>query len=298
MAKTDPTNRSEQQGNCEFCRWRGAGMVVLAWLTTVVATEFIAAEFVPPTEAEQVAKAEESEAVSSIVSTPGEQVENELQLADVAEGDPTSVPYLLYTPEEANDPGETKWPLVLFLHGLGESGNGGDELQKVAIHGPPKQAKTQDFPFYIASPQCPMPERGKYRPAWRAERLLALLEELSAELPIDKSRVYLTGLSMGGFGSWRLAATAPERFAAVAPVCGGGDPSTAAALINTPLWVFHGADDNVVPLKMSQVMVDAVKAAGGDPKFTIYPGVGHGSWNNAYSEPEFYNWLLSHSLED
>ncbi len=123
--------------------------------------------------------------------------------------------------------------------------------------------------------------------------LNALLDSVIKEYHVDKDRVYLTGLSMGGFGTWALAAAFPGKFAALAPICGGGSPADAAKLARLPIWVFHGAKDNTVPLKRSEEMVEALKAAGGHPKFTVYPDAGHDSWTATYDNPEFYQWLLA-----
>ena len=176
-----------------------------------------------------------------------------------------------------------KWPLMLFLHGAGESGS---DLEKVKTHGPPKLVEAgRDFPFILVSPQCP--GRG-----WNVDTLNALLDDVTAHCRVDKDRVYLTGLSMGGYGSWTLAAAHPERFAAVVPICGGGNPGDAKKLAGLPIWVFHGAKDNTVPIRRSEEMVEAIKAAGGNVKFTVYPEAGHDSWTQAYDEPELYRWLL------
>jgi predicted peptidase len=123
--------------------------------------------------------------------------------------------------------------------------------------------------------------------------LNALLDSVTRHYRVDKKRVYLTGLSMGGYGTWALAAAHPEKFAAIAPICGGGNPADAPKLAKLPIWVFHGGKDTTVPLQRSQEMVDAIKSAGGDPKFTIYPDAGHDSWTETYNNPEFYQWLLS-----
>jgi predicted peptidase len=126
------------------------------------------------------------------------------------------------------------------------------------------------------------------------ELLLAILEAARKEYSIDETRLYLTGLSMGGFGTWRLGAKHPKLFAALAPICGGGDPSEAAALKDLPIWAFHGDQDKAVPHALSVRMVEAVKAAGGTPKLTIYPGVGHNSWDKAYREENLAEWFLQH----
>ena len=178
-----------------------------------------------------------------------------------------------------------KRPLILFLHGSGERGN--DNLPLVAKHGPPKIVKKNaDFPFVVVSPQCPSGER------WDSKVLLALLDDVIAKHDVDPQRIYLTGLSMGGYGSWMLAAAAPERFAAIVPICGGGDPKDAGKIKSLPIWVFHGAKDTAVSLKKSEEMVAALKEAGSDVKFTVYPNAKHDSWTATYNNPKLYEWLL------
>ncbi|MBN1844321.1 MAG: prolyl oligopeptidase family serine peptidase [Sedimentisphaerales bacterium] len=195
--------------------------------------------------------------------------------------------YWLYLPAEYGRT-EKKWPLILFLHGAGERG---DNLELVTKHGPPKLARQgKAFPFIIVSPQCPT----NYWWPTELEVLNALLDEIIEKYPVDTSRIYLTGLSMGGFGSWSLACRNPERFAAVAPICGGGQPYLAGQLKDVPVWAFHGGKDPVVPPKLSEEMVQAVKNAGGDARLTVYPEAGHDSWTEAYNDPKLYEWFLSH----
>lgn len=194
--------------------------------------------------------------------------------------------YLLYLPEGYEKDTKKRWPLVMFLHGIGERG---DDVSRVKSIGPPAMvAEGKQFPFIMVSPQCP-PDSW-----WGSETdvLTALLDEIEAKYRVDKNRVYLTGLSMGGYGTWALAAAQPKRFAAIAPICGGGDPKRAYLIKDIPMWVFHGDKDSVVPLAQSQDMVNAVKAAGGKPKFTVYPGVEHDSWTVTYNNDEFWKWLL------
>jgi predicted peptidase len=191
--------------------------------------------------------------------------------------------YLLFLPEGYGKDEAKRWPLILFLHGAGESGN---DLARVKIHGPPKLVeKKKDFPFILVSPQSP--GRG-----WQVEALNGLLDEVQAHYRVDPDRVYLTGLSMGGFGTWSLAAAHPERFAAIVPICGGGTPADAPRLKDMPVWVFHGAKDPVVPVARSEAMVKALKEAGGNVQFTVYPDAGHDSWTKTYNNPEVYDWLL------
>ena len=197
--------------------------------------------------------------------------------------------YLLYLPKDyGKEPGK-KWPVMVFLHGSGESGA---DLEKVKVHGPPKLiAQGKDLPFIVVSPQAP-PRRG-----WDVETLNALLDDVLAKYATDTNRVYLTGLSMGGYGTWAWASANPERFAAIAPICGGGQPRQAArALKNTPTWVFHGAKDLTVPIQESKDMVEALQKAGAmEVKFTIYPEAGHDSWTATYDNPELFTWLLAHT---
>lgn len=176
-------------------------------------------------------------------------------------------------------------PLVMFLHGAGERG---DDLDSVKKHGPAKRVEAgADFPFILVCPQC---HSDRW---WDNDTVNALIDEIVSNHPVDADRIYLTGISMGGFGTWSLALERPERFAAIAPVCGGGAPYVAYRLRNVPVWAFHGAKDDVVPLYESERMVDAVNRAGGNAKLTIYPDAGHDSWTETYDNPEFYDWLLS-----
>ena len=190
--------------------------------------------------------------------------------------------YLLYLPPKY-DKGDEKWPLVIFLHGAGETGK---NLEMVKKHGPPKLAEKKDLPFILISPQAQT--RG-----WNPEAVNGLIDNVRANYRVDPDRVYLTGLSMGGYGTWALASTYPNKFAAAVPICGGGNPSEASKLKDLPLWVFHGAKDPTVKLAESKTMVDAVKKAGGNVKFTIYPEAGHDSWTETYDDPEMWKWLLS-----
>jgi predicted peptidase len=201
--------------------------------------------------------------------------------------------YLLFLPQGYATSSEKRWPLILFLHGAGERGT---SLRLVAKHGPPKvDTQTGNFPFIVVSPQCP---DGKI---WSNDLLLALLDEIENKYAVDNRRVYLTGLSMGGFGTWSLGLNHPERFAAIAPVCGGGDFITPlladkARLTALPVWAFHGAKDPVVPLEESERMVNHLKKLGvQEVKFTVYPEALHDSWTQTYANPELFEWFLQHS---
>jgi predicted peptidase len=190
--------------------------------------------------------------------------------------------YLLYLPNDYEK--QESWPLLLFLHGSGERG---DDLEHVKVHGPPKLiSKGKAFPFIVVSPQCPKERR------WEPIELVALLDDLSKNYKVDADRICVTGLSMGGFGSWQLASFAPNRLAAIAPICGGGEKYWAKQFAHLPVWAFHGAKDTGVPLERSQIMIDELKKLGANPKLTIYPEAGHDSWTETYDNPALYEWLL------
>jgi len=190
--------------------------------------------------------------------------------------------YLLCLPKDYDK--QDKWPVLLFLHGSGERG---DDIELVKKHGPPKLiAAGQDFPFIVASPQCPS-DKG-----WEPIELVTLLDDLAKTYKVDQDRLYVTGLSMGGYGTWSLAAYAPKKLAAIAPICGGGEAFMTKRCAHLPVWVFHGAKDTGVPLERSQVMVEALKKNGGNRKLTVYLEAGHDAWTETYSNPEFYTWLL------
>jgi hypothetical protein len=193
--------------------------------------------------------------------------------------------YLIHFPENY-DRVNVKYPLLLFLHGSGERG---DDLNQVATHGPPVLAGRDTAlrtEFVVLSPQCPAGEW------WSALQLDLLLNQITKKYRIDPDRIYVTGLSMGGYGTWELAAEYPGRFAAIAPICGAGGADDAKALKNLPAWVFHGQADRSVPFQRSVEMVEALKKIGGRVKFTPYPNVGHDSWTVTYDNPELYDWLL------
>lgn len=199
-------------------------------------------------------------------------------------------PYLLHIPSSDETVINGNWPLLVFLHGSGERGVDYDLLKK---HGPPKIiASGKDFPFITLSPQCPLNQR------WDPIALNELLKEIIHNHPVDKSRIYLTGLSMGAYGTWDWAIQYPNTFAAIAPICGGDDrnawnaPQTISEL---PIWAFHGAMDNVVPVQNTINIVKRLRENGSDVKLTIYPMAGHDSWTETYNNPKLYEWFLEHS---
>ncbi len=197
--------------------------------------------------------------------------------------------YLFFLPKDFYSDKNTRWPLILFLHGMGERGA---DLELVKIHGIPKIVEAQtDFPFITVSPQCPI----EY--VWRDDDMQQAVENLLQKIVknyrVDKTRIYVTGLSMGGYGTWSLAARRPDLFAAAVPICGGGDPATVNILKNLPIWVFHGGLDEVVLPEESEKMVRALEKAGGKVRYTLYPEAYHDSWTETYDNPALYDWLLS-----
>jgi len=238
-----------------------------------------------------------AQSTDSINIAPGKQLPQAVTVRVESESEPRDVTihYMLFAPKDY-DADDKKWPLMLFLHGLGECGN--NQLELVKIHGPAGFVDSRpDFPFVVVTPQCP-PPKGQMKDvptAWKPDQLIQLVDHVMKNVKVDPTRVYVTGLSMGGFGTWRLVAAYPERFAAAVPICGGGEPQAMAeSLRRVPIWAFHGARDPVVPLCKSQEMVRAVRRAGGDVRLTVYPDVEHNSWTQTYDNPKVYDWLLSH----
>jgi predicted peptidase len=197
--------------------------------------------------------------------------------------------YLVYLPADYDK--QDKWPLILFLHGAGERG---DNLELIKRHGPPKLiAHGKQFPFIVVSPQCPKDHWWNYE----LLTLSALLDEIVAKYKVDQDRVYLTGMSMGGFGTWALAGYTPHRFAAIIPICGGGEPLLTRVFKHTPVWAFHGGKDPIVPVKRSKELIDALQKSDDEAKLTIYPEAQHDSWTVTYDNPEIYEWLLKHKRQ-
>lgn len=205
------------------------------------------------------------------------------QSANIFTSNSGDMQYLLYLPENYQKK-KTEWPLILFLHGAGERGS---DIELVKKHGPPKLVEEKDFPFIIVSPQCPA------ELWWDVELLNELLDDVISKYQVDENRIYLTGLSMGGYGTWSLATKYPEKFAAIAPICGGGDPKNVSNMKTIPAWVFHGAKDSVVPLARSEEMVEALRYAEGFVTFTVYPEAGHDSWTETYNNKALYEWFLN-----
>lgn len=218
-----------------------------------------------------------------------------------------TLPYRLLKPESI-EPGK-KYPLVIFMHGAGERGTD-NEINLRYISEPfLDEDNRKKFPAFLLVPQCPpggwwsshqnikaqvvMQEQ----PSLTMALLISLLPEIEQTYPIDLSRVYVSGLSMGGFGTWELIARFPDRFAAAVPICGGGDTTTAARIAHMPIWAFHGALDQVVLPRQSRNMIQALIQAGGTPGYTEYPEVGHDSWNYAFRDPYLLPWLFRQHLK-
>lgn len=202
---------------------------------------------------------------------------------------PVSANYLVFLPRAYSSRPRDRWPLILFLHGSGERGT---DLKKLSNDGPAMMAhRDPDFPFIVVSPQCPEDDW------WNNDVLISLLNEVQRKYRVDLTRVYLTGLSMGGYGTWALATEYPDRFAAIAPISGAGYSDCANRLTKLPIWVFHGAKDKLVPPSEAQDMFDTIKKAGGDIKLTMYPDAGHNAWTRTYQNPDFYAWLLQQTRQ-
>lgn len=216
------------------------------------------------------------------------------------------LPYRLYAPPH---PVKGKqYPLVVFFHGAGERGN--DNRYQFFRFNPVAFWETN--PCYVLAPQCPSrlasgsdsgavwvltpfgaPSHSmRKEPQWPLQLAMEVLDKTVAENSIDKDRIYVTGLSMGGFATWEIIQREPQKFAAAIPVCGGGDPAYADRLNKMPLWVFHGSADSTVLPQRSRDMVAAIKKAGGNVIYTEYPGVGHGSWSKVYPDQAIWDWLF------
>ncbi len=204
---------------------------------------------------------------------------------------------------------EKTYPLVIFLHGAGERGKDNKAQLKHGVGDFASEERRKKSPCFLIAPQCPT-NRKWVEVDWSApshdtpaeasepgKLLLDLIERTCQELPIDRKRIYLTGLSMGGYGTWDLMARKPGLFAAGIPVCGGGDEKKADKLVKIPIWVFHGDKDGAVKVERSRNMVAALEKAGGKPDYTEYPGVGHDSWSRTYSDAKVLDWLFAQKKE-
>jgi len=224
----------------------------------------------------------------------------------VENGVPVVFRYRLLVPERPSGTAALRYPLVLFLHGAGERGNDNLNQLKYLPTWLADPAVRRRHPCFVLAPQCRADERwvdvswadGHSTPLAAAPCVdlaaaVAALEDVQQREAVDPDRIYLTGLSMGGFGTWDLAARMPERFAAILPICGGGDERVAGKVAALPTWCFHGDADTAVPVARSRIMVQAVRDAGGRPIYSELAGVGHDSWTPAYRDPFVLDWLFA-----
>ncbi len=199
--------------------------------------------------------------------------------------------YLLYLPKRYGERKGRRWPLLLFLHGADTPGSTRRDLELLRPRGLPGILERRDLPLIAVSPQTSS--------SWPLEPLAELLNEVEGRYAVDRRRVYVTGFSIGGYAAFDLASAYPERFAAIAPVAGGGGRWSAdyhretCRLRDVAGWAFHGGRDDVIPTSESRAMVDAVKSCGGNTRLTVYPGAGHYTDRKAYAEPGLYRWLLA-----
>jgi predicted peptidase len=182
-----------------------------------------------------------------------------------------------------------RWPVVLFLHGAGERGH---DLATIRLQGLPRLDTAGTLPYILVAPQVPNGE------LWSVDALAALMDHIEAVYRVDRSREYLTGLSMGAFGAWDLAIAMPARFAALVAISGGANPVEVCRLRQVPVWIVHGGDDDVIPVSWSETLGQRLTQCGGDVRVTIYPGVGHDAWTRTYADPEFTRWLLAQRRAD
>jgi predicted peptidase len=210
-----------------------------------------------------------------------------------------TLPYRLLKPDQIES--GKSYPLVLFLHGAGERGSDNAQQLSNAARQFARPINRRKYPCFVLAPQCPS---GKSWSVWSKHAMLGeptvpmklaleLLDRLVAELPVDKNRIYVTGLSMGGHGTWDVIARRPGYFAAAMPICGGGDPAQAAKMTKLPIWAFHGDRDDRVPYQRTVEMIEAIRQAGGEPKMTIFRGVDHDCWGLAYGNPAVLDWLFA-----
>ncbi|TWT41016.1 Alpha/beta hydrolase family protein [Phycisphaerae bacterium RAS1] len=195
--------------------------------------------------------------------------------------------YSVYVPPEYD--ADAAWPCVLFLHGSGERGSDGLLQTEVGIGSAIRRNRAL-IPAIVVMPQC---RPGMTWTGPMAEMALRCVEETSRTYHLDPDRIYLTGLSLGGHGAWFIAARMPDAFAAIVPICGFGEPKEVATLTKMPCWCFHGTADEAVPVQRSRDLIEAVRKAGGDPKFTEIEGGPHNVWDRVYGDPEMWKWLLT-----
>jgi len=207
--------------------------------------------------------------------------------------------YRLLKPKELKE--NQRYPLVIFLHGIGERGNDNTITLKHIAPLFLKEKNRNEYPCFLMVPQCPASENWTY-PNWYLEpkepmaTVIKLIDSLSALPFIDNTRIYITGLSMGGYGTWYLLTRFPSTFAAAVPICGGGDWNQANKFKHIPIWAFHGSKDKTIHPDQTRKMIGALKKSGGKPRYTEYKNTGHDSWTKAYNEPQLLPWLFSQRL--
>jgi len=229
----------------------------------------------------------------------------ELKLEAKSFSDPSGgvLPYRWHAPQDIE--AGRKYPLVVFLHGAGERGADNRAQLRHGVGDLLAWSAARKEPCFLVAPQCPKGEwwasadhdtmelRPGAAPTPPMKLVMALIDSVMEEHPVDSARLYVTGLSMGGFGTWFLLERMPERIAAAAPVCGGGAPAAAKRFKDVPVWAFHGARDPVVPPSSTRHMIEALRKAGGKPKFTEYPEARHDSWTATYKDPKFLAWMFA-----
>jgi predicted peptidase len=214
--------------------------------------------------------------------------------------------YRFLQPENRDN--SKKYPLVIFLHGAGERGN---DNEAQLFHGSGLFTEnSKEYPCFALFPQCPKDKKW-VEVDWSADShqmpsessdllksLMELTEQLKNTYAIDNDRIYIMGLSMGGFGTWELISRFPDKFAAAVPICGGGDENMASGMVDVPIWAFHGDRDRIVKTIRTRNMINAIKSSGGNAKYTEYKDTGHLCWSKAFAETELLSWLFSHSLKN
>jgi poly(3-hydroxybutyrate) depolymerase len=264
----------------------------LFMMATVLANQ----ETETPAPGKQVVQSVEIPASTSVWNF-GDGIRNIGEPRPLDESKRDTVRYWLFLPTDYESQAQSGGaPLLLFLHGAGERGSEPEDIAKVKVHGPPRLLDTPEFakrfPCITVSPQC------KNGYAWSPAQLMLLLDHIEKHYKVDTNRIYITGLSMGGFGTWMCLNEAPKRFAAAAPICGGAKTEWAEKVTEIPIWVFHGDQDAVVVPALSEQMVEAVRKAGGKKIFlTMYEGEGHDSWTRTYNNQMLYDWMFQQSQE-
>ncbi|MEA1951125.1 MAG: prolyl oligopeptidase family serine peptidase [Planctomycetota bacterium] len=218
------------------------------------------------------------------------------------DADGQNLPYRLLKPD-GYDTAKGASPLLIFLHGAGERGT---DNRAQLVHGKPFMRRAAaEHGCFVLVPQCPkeMMWAGRHwadknhglseKPSQPIRRLMGLIEKVQKTYRIDSDRIYVMGLSMGGFGTWEMIQRQPKRFAAAVPICGGGDEALTKPIVAVPIWAFHGDKDGVVPAARTRDMIAGIKKAGGKPKYTEYPGVGHNSWTPAFKEAGLLKWICA-----